>query len=185
MASKRRNMFCENKKEQTTEIAVIHYAAGGNKVVMGVVVGVGRLRVGRRGGANMLFMLVLLSCSVSAADRDDTLIDQTPSPHKNCLGEKAVYPRKYMSYNGSIQRLVLGTSSRVTQQLATHLGYIFLREVLGYPDVDIFFDTQVRRQYFNNTNVLTRLTHMDGIRIALEKNQTLKTCFGAWTPSSA
>ena len=46
-------------------------------------------------------------------------------------------PKRFVSYEGQTIELTLGTSDRVTHRLVTHVFKIFLREVLGYPDVRI------------------------------------------------
>ncbi|VEN45528.1 unnamed protein product, partial [Callosobruchus maculatus] len=52
-----------------------------------------------------------------------------------CLDDAEVTPKKYFNFNGSSQWIKVDTSSRVTHQLVSHIFYIYVKEVLGYPKI--------------------------------------------------
>lgn len=65
-----------------------------------------------------------------------------------------MHPKKYVHYDDAFQNITLETSSRVTHQLATHIFEIFLKEVLGYADVEVI----KHEDNFQVEGVITRLS---------------------------
>ena len=63
-------------------------------------------------------------------------------------------PIRSFLYEGKALELRLEASDRVTHQLSTEVFAIFVREVLGYPNVTV----TTRRDAFNVSAVLSRIS---------------------------
>ncbi|CAH1117481.1 unnamed protein product [Phaedon cochleariae] len=70
--------------------------------------------------------------------------------------EEEVYPKKYFQYleNEKSLTINLDTSNRITHQLSTHIFYIYVKEVLGYPKVNITFN----EDHFQIESAIERLS---------------------------
>ena len=61
---------------------------------------------------------------------------------------------KHFIYNDAVLELRMETSERITHQLTTAAFAIFVREVLGYPNITV----TMRRETFNAATVLDRIS---------------------------
>ncbi|KAJ8975820.1 hypothetical protein NQ317_003856 [Molorchus minor] len=87
-----------------------------------------------------------------------SLYSPLASPHEiqeeKCLDIEEVTPKRYFYYNKKSLPIILEASDRRTHQLATHIFYIFIREVLGYAKVKM----NVQVDNFNIESIIKRLS---------------------------
>lgn len=71
-----------------------------------------------------------------------------------------VTPKKYVYYNGTQLNLTFEVSNRVSHQLVSNIYQIVLREVLGYPNVDLYyteyesFDVAIVRERLEDVSII-------------------------------
>ncbi|CAH0557671.1 unnamed protein product [Brassicogethes aeneus] len=65
------------------------------------------------------------------------VVVQSSEEYRKCLPDKEVKPKKYAHHGDKSNSIQLDVSSRITHQLTTHVFSIFLREVVGYEEVQI------------------------------------------------
>ncbi|CAG9862835.1 unnamed protein product [Phyllotreta striolata] len=87
------------------------------------------------------------------------------SQQQKCLNIEEVYPKKYFIKENVAQSLMINieSSTRMTHLLASHIFYIFAKEVLGYTKLNI----NIHEDNFQILNVMERLSDYSDIRVAI------------------